>query len=373
MTKSVAVLGLLAALSILGTKTAAQIHPTPSPPSTQTTRDASLSQEENELNRVRKENEEAKAHYYRKLTENLEKPPPEKSFWTRFIESIAQNPAGVFGVLGALIAVTGVLIAARITFLSFLFNYYATLKNQSDTQFYEALKRFGDQDSAAIRASAAGMLATMGEAWVVSIPNQPSLRSSATAKRVVEQPYRQLAINQFLAGLVLEQNETVLTVIASELSKLIPLEQKTTLKGLIKVNLDLQQSLIEALAEYFGAENVSHWAAVNEIILARAEGLTELGSTATLRGFVENFDNPPRNRLGKQKSAGPSKEFTNLLQKAHKAFEGYDASKKAENAAAAARNLRLVAKRLHLNSDLLRIALQGQPSEEANLNGVFLL
>jgi hypothetical protein len=53
------------------------------------------------------------------------------------------------------------IIAAIITIVSFVFNYRATIRNQQDTQFYEALKRFGDNDSPSVRFSAAGLLSVM--------------------------------------------------------------------------------------------------------------------------------------------------------------------------------------------------------------------
>jgi hypothetical protein len=53
------------------------------------------------------------------------------------------------------------IVAAIITIVSFVFNYRATIRNQQDTQFYEALKRFGDNDSPSVRFSAAGFLSVM--------------------------------------------------------------------------------------------------------------------------------------------------------------------------------------------------------------------
>lgn len=97
------------------------------------------------IDEARKANENAQAEYYRLLSKKMNE--PSETFW----QKISDNPASVLGVLG-------VFVAALITLLSFVFNYRATLRSQSDTQFYEALKRFGDKDSPAMRSSAAGIL-----------------------------------------------------------------------------------------------------------------------------------------------------------------------------------------------------------------------
>jgi len=54
-----------------------------------------------------------------------------------------------------------------------------------------------------------------------------------------------------------------------------------------------------------------------------------------------------------------------LFSRAHLRFTG---TKKSENAAIVARNLRLAAKRLQLNSDLVTVALEGQSPAQANLD-----
>lgn len=120
-------------------------------------------------------NEEAQAEYYREQTKKLSEPAKTKTFW----DNIKDNPASALGVLGAA-------LVAFVALISFIFNYRATLRNQQDTQFYEALKRFGDTDSPAGRSSAAGILAQM------------SMRRVGFRRR--KRPYYLTAFNQLTAG-----------------------------------------------------------------------------------------------------------------------------------------------------------------------------
>ena len=56
-----------------------------------------------------------------------------------------------------------VLSAAIVAVLSLVLNYSSTLRTQRDSQFLEALKRFGDKDSSRVRSSAAGLLAKLSQ------------------------------------------------------------------------------------------------------------------------------------------------------------------------------------------------------------------
>ncbi len=85
-----------------------------------------------EVSNAQKNNQDAQAAYYRKQLED-------KTFW----QKVGDNPAAV-----------GAVVAALVALVSFLFNYRATLRNQTDTQFYEAMKRFGDKESPTLRSSA---------------------------------------------------------------------------------------------------------------------------------------------------------------------------------------------------------------------------
>src|SRR5260221_5174544 len=65
--------------------------------------------------------------------------------------------------LPALAAILGAVITASAAIVSMSFNYHATLRHQQDTQFDEALRRFGDRDNCIVRAIAVGLLAGMAQ------------------------------------------------------------------------------------------------------------------------------------------------------------------------------------------------------------------
>src|SRR6185295_18879068 len=77
------------------------------------------------------EMKKAQAEYYRVQTERLRGQP--------FLKNLAENPAGVMTTLAAF-------VAGFIALLSLIVNRGVTIRTQKDTQFYEALKRFGDQE-----------------------------------------------------------------------------------------------------------------------------------------------------------------------------------------------------------------------------------
>lgn len=101
-----------------------------------------------ELRRAQRDEVDAERKYYQAEAEKATAKP---RLWERIVP---------------LITPVGALLAAVVAFLSFSFNYRSTLLNQQDTQFFEALKRFGDKDSPAVRVSAAGLLAELGHARV---------------------------------------------------------------------------------------------------------------------------------------------------------------------------------------------------------------
>jgi pentapeptide repeat protein len=158
--------------------------------------------------------------YYKTQTENIKK---NKSTADKLLD----NPSGLVTVLGAF-------IAAGVALISFLFNYRATLRNQSDTQFYEAVKLFGDKDSVTLRTSAAMMLANMG---------------AKGSKR--NRPYFNTSLDQLLTGLLLEANEVAQKTITLGIQQLTQINQAQVVKKLHALNLDLQRDFIRHLGEFF--------------------------------------------------------------------------------------------------------------------------
>lgn len=167
-------------------------------------------------NDLGKELAKAQIEYYKaQKGKLLEK----KTFW----QSAKDNPASVLGVLGAV-------LAALVALISFIANYRATLRTQIDIQFYEALKRFGDKDSAAIRSTAAGLLAQMG------------------IRR--ERNYFHITLNQFITGLQLEENDIVLDAISDAMIRLTMYRPVWAFTHLYTLNIKLQEKFVEALAAY---------------------------------------------------------------------------------------------------------------------------
>lgn len=151
----------------------------------------------------------------------------DKPWWRYLLES------------GAFIAAVGALIA-------FYLNYRATLRAQhetqslalqaqanaeryqTDTQFYEALKRFGDSIPI-VRSSAAGLLAQMAKAHGT---------------------YMDTTVDQLVTGLQLEDNEVVLAAIGDAITKTIEVSPPTVEIKLYAANLKLQEALVYALADF---------------------------------------------------------------------------------------------------------------------------
>lgn len=184
----------------------------------------SMEQSEQELIKARRANEEAQADYYRAQTEKLHEQPNPKSLW----QSIKENPASLLGAIAALVAL-----------ISFIYNYRATLRNQRDTQFYEALKRFGDKDSPTVRSSAAGILAQMGmrKAYRYRV-----LLKKPFIKREHHQ-YLSTTLDQLITGLLLEENLVCLSAISDAIKELVPYDPKMSIQKLYEANLRIQNDL----------------------------------------------------------------------------------------------------------------------------------
>jgi hypothetical protein len=146
--------------------------------------------------------------------------------------------------LPQLVGILGAVLAASVGFISFWFNYRATLRNQRDTQFFEALKRFGDEHPA-MRTSAAGLLAQMAETgwnrWWHDFDRRL--------------PYFTTTLNQLAAGIALETEPVVAAAISDALKQLATLEPHRVLAAVAVFNRDAQRALLAALATYCALEN----------------------------------------------------------------------------------------------------------------------
>jgi hypothetical protein len=167
----------------------------------------------------------AETTYYTTQTNKLKEKPQPKSLW----ENIKETPTSV-----------GVLLAA----LAALFTYLATLRNQRDTQFYEALKRFGDPDSATTRFTAVGLLSQLGQERVLYLFGR---------KRF---PYFTPTFQQLLGGSMLEDNKRVLRQIRIALRSLKSIDERAAVLGFYRVNRTLQDEARVATANFLVANGI---------------------------------------------------------------------------------------------------------------------
>jgi len=221
----------------------AQTRPTATP-SPEAKLDAT--REDRELTEARRRNEDAQATYYQKQTEKLNQPAPAKSFW----RTLSDNAA----ILGAL-------TAALVALFTLIVNQRTALRARRDTEFYEALKRFGDPVSATVRASAAGMLARISETSFVNFPRRRSDRRwrdlrkiwwqkpwEWIKKRTVSYPYFDTTLDQLVTGLSIEEHAVVVAAITDALARLIPFNRDRAATQLYIANRRLQIQLVEQLA-----------------------------------------------------------------------------------------------------------------------------
>jgi len=155
----------------------------------------------------------AQTEYYRAQTSKLTQ---RASFW----QSLKDSPASAIGILGALVAL-----------ISFAFNYRVTLKHQRDTQFFEALKRFGDKESSTVRLSAAVLISQI----------------AATRQG---RGYLGTALDQLVGGIQLEKSPVVLKSIAISMARLADSKPKVVISKIYELNFALEEELIINLAMY---------------------------------------------------------------------------------------------------------------------------
>lgn len=226
---------------------------------------APLSAEEQELNNARRANEEAQAEYYREQTKKLHEPSPTPTPTPvkSFRQSLNENPASVGTFVAAL-------LVAIVGLVTLFVNQRSAIQNQRDTQFYEALKRFGDKDSPTVRCSAAGILAQMA---ALKVRDFNLLHPIANLKKSRE-PYFQTALSQLITGSILEDNMVSLRFIANSLKQIIKVDDDFSRAMLSNANRSIQDDIVIALAEFFATRNVERLEDINEDLWAVASSMT---------------------------------------------------------------------------------------------------
>lgn len=319
-----------------------------------------------ELLELRKKTERAQTEYYQKLSQKLDEKPSENTFWERFTKSLAESPASTVGVFGAFLVLIGALVTARITYLSFLSNYFATLRNQSDTQYFEALKRFGDKESSTARASAAGLLAVIGRAHVQTLNNEKvKFFALLSSGQKFEKPYEDLAFEQLLAGMMLEEDAAVLPAIQSAVRELLPERKGIAADKLYRINLEFQDKLMTVVAEYFGTQGIAQRNSIAEPIMREAELLAGIKS-AEINELIEKFEQ------GTYAGKRPAQEFSARLKRAKEIAQDYGAERKSERLQNLAGELRQAGLRLKFNAELLLEAAANENDFETKYQDVYL-
>lgn len=224
-----------------------------------------------QLDNARRANEEAQAEYYREQVKLLKSGNPQKTLW----QNISDNPASALGVVGAV-------IVALVTLVSFLLNYRVSLNNQMDTQFYEALRRFGDKDSPAVRASAAGIIAQMANVE----RRRFNLRHPVNSLRTSDQIYFLTSRNQLVTGLLLELNTVALLSIRDAMHQVVEISPAKSLEMVFRANQYLSTSTLNSLVEYFISLGAKDRASINKDMRSQAAFWTML-EPSTLDYIIE--------------------------------------------------------------------------------------
>jgi Pentapeptide repeats (9 copies)/Pentapeptide repeats (8 copies) len=160
----------------------------------------------------------------------------------RLVKNIKDNAAAIPTIVAAIFAIA-----------SFGINYLTTVRNQQDTQFYEALKRFGDNDSPSVRFSAAGLLSVM----------------ACRHKR-----YFKTAFFQLNAGQSFEENSVVLEDLGENLVELYRHNPRWCLERLLAYNAHLRASFSRALASLCILRGAKIAEPISEELLREAESLS---------------------------------------------------------------------------------------------------
>jgi hypothetical protein len=219
-------------------------------PQTNQTTERSLSPEERELINARKENEKAQAAYYTKLTDPTPTPSPKS-----LRQILAGNPTSVVGVIGVIIAA---LFTAMVGLLTLYVNNRSAIISHTDTQFYEALKLFGDKNSS-MRSSAAGILGRMSNIKRFEFDIRKPV-SSLIRKR----PYHGIAHNQLIIGFISEKDVFTLLQIRRAIYQIVYNNPSGLATMIINANSRLKMEVIKALADFLIANGVTAAETIDE-------------------------------------------------------------------------------------------------------------
>lgn len=217
----------------------------------------------------------------------------------------------------SLITFTGTMVVI----VTFFINYSTTKQTQTDTQFYEALKRFGDADSAALRASATGLLATF------AMKKRLAMKAKIMPAGF-ERPYLKIVINQLLTGLLLEKDAVVLESMNRTLETLIAEDPVWVIDMLNERNKLFQEQLVEELASLCAVKGYAEnkpdhlYKKINDELYREASGLSRF-EFQTLKDLVEHDEK-------KYISADGEQIFKREYFKELNRFNGYAEGKRAE-------------------------------------------
>jgi hypothetical protein len=241
------------------------------------------------LEQAQRDNQAAQADYYRAQLQKLNSPNPPKTFW----QTLSENAA----VLGAL-------TAAFVAVFSLILNQRFALRARKDTEFYEALKRFGDKDSPTVRASAATILAQMTKTKFLGWRWQKDAPWWRPDRKMTQHPYFETVLDQLITALLLEENKVVYDKILSALEQSVPNNIALAARQLYRQNMKLQSDIAESLNQYLvgrGAASVdfNEW----QPFLKEAGALTDCSEPA-LEFMYSTF------RTGSQSFATTSMTFS---------------------------------------------------------------
>lgn len=319
------------------------VSPQGTPPLAAT--DTTPSPTEQRIDELMKRNEKAQGEFYEKLAAKLGQPPEGKSSLT-----------GIVGVLAALLTLSGALIAARVAYLSFSYNYQNQLRTNSDTRFFEAMQRFGDKDSAAVRSSAAGLLAVMGKLELRKVEEKGASFFGRFGSRrtggATERPYTAIALSQLLAGHSLEENPVVLDSINTAITELCPLARSATLAGLEAARLKAEEELVIKLAAFFALLGAAKVDTIGNDNWAKAAAVTGL-AVAALKNLVTGFNQRPATALaGVNEVRVQARTFEHIfnIERGGRAFPA--AAGGASEYDKVIRELRAAARRISANAEL---------------------
>jgi uncharacterized protein YjbI with pentapeptide repeats len=241
----------------------------------------------------------------------------------------------VVTLVGSFVTASVALVAAMTTaiagILTFAVTQHSTRRSQRDGQFYDALTRFGDQDSASRRAGGAVQLAQMAAQY---------------------ETYRPITIEQLCSGSLLEGDPVVVASIANAFQVLASTVPHELTARLTATNMQLQGSFASRLASYCAAHDaqtpetwdphLSHAATLARI--ARSPSGDQTIATA--------FD-----ALVLRTLIGRTPSFANLVGAAHQQLTALGTEEQNAGKAAAGVALQVDASRLRGNVEALAATL----------------